>query len=146
MKKEILGIAALVLSSTVSADAWRCGQGGQVEYTDQPCQGGEVVELEPVPPPPKHTPSRLVIEYRASGNAERSQSKRSARAIRELTRENARLKEEIGRLWSRKEAELRNAAITDPERMAAINLYWQARIDSLERQIDRNLAKINALK
>ena len=136
----------LALQSANVTAAWKCDHGGVVEYTDQPCQDGDVVELEPAPPTKTRTPSRLVIEYQDVSQAKRGRSKQSEQAFRRLVRENAMLRKEISRLWEHKELELRNAAITDPNRMAAINLYWQSRIDALERQIDRNLSVMNAIR
>jgi len=67
-------------------------------------------------------------------------------SARVLASRNAAIRAEIAGLQQRKEQELASVSLTHPERMVAINLYWNSRIDALEREYDRNLNQLNRLQ
>ena len=67
-------------------------------------------------------------------------------AIRNVEKRNLAQRDSIRALEKQKESELRNAALGNREtryqQMTTINLYWNSRIDALQREYDRNLHQI----
>jgi len=52
VKKKVFILAALLFSSTLGAQVFRCEAGGQVTYTDAPCNSGAIRSVDiPTNPP-----------------------------------------------------------------------------------------------
>ncbi len=95
------------------------------------------MHFDPAPPVPQPEPRRLVIIDKSSSSPHRYSGQQLAKwraSARALASRNAAIRAEIAGLQQRKEQELANASLTHPKRMAAINLYWNGRIDALERE------------
>lgn len=75
----------------------------------------------------------------------KAQRDRLYAASSKLKQRNKQLLMQIQQISQQRERELRNAAVSDRDAMAAINLYWQGKADKLQRQYDRNLTQINRL-
>ena len=146
--KSIPLFAALTMTQAIAA-AYKCQtKNGQTLYSDRPCPGGQAMHFDPAPPVPQQPPSRLVIIDKSNHSPHRYSGQQLAKwraSARALAGRNAAIRAEIAGLQQRKEQELTNAALTHPKRMSAINLYWDGRIDALEREYDRNLNQINRL-
>ena len=56
------------------------------------------------------------------------------------------LRSRINALQRRKEQELQHQALGEPERLTAINLYWNSKIQTLELEYDHNLQQIYRLQ
>jgi len=146
--KNALLIAALISCHLAHAGTYRCERNGQTEYTDRPCGGGAEVRLSPAPPIPKPETRRLRIIYDSDAPQHRynkAQRDRLYAASSKLKQRNKQLLMQIQQISQQRERELRNAAVSDRDAMAAINLYWQGKADKLQRQYDRNLTQINRL-
>ena len=142
-------IALLLVQQPALSAAYKCDTTSGIEYSDRPCPGGQQMRFDPAPPVPQPEPRRLVIIDKSSHETYRYSKRQRARlwaSARALKRRNTAIRAEIAGLQQRKEQELANASLTHPERMAAINLYWNGRIDALEREYDRNLNQINRLE
>ena len=139
----------LLASQVAISDAYKCHENGQTLYSDRPCPGGQAMHFDPAPPVPQPEPHRLVIIDKSSSSPHRYSGQQLAKwraSARALESRNAAIRAEIAGLQQRKEQELANASLTRPGRMTAINLYWNGRIDAMEREYDRNLNQINRLE
>ncbi len=66
--------------------------------------------------------------------------------MQKLKQQNTLLRSRIHALQQQKERELQYQALGDPQRLTAINLYWNSKIDAMEREYDRNLQQIYRLE
>ncbi|WP_456447581.1 hypothetical protein [Thiolapillus sp.] len=141
-------VMLLLVSQTASAAAYKCETPKGIEYSDRLCPGAREMHFAPAPPLPQPQPRRLTIIDNSRPHHHYDNNRRAAlrASARKLEQQNARLRQQVNRLRQRKEQELANAALTHPERMAAINLYWNGKIDALEREYDRNPNQINRLQ
>lgn len=148
MKTRWLLLTTLIPHITWAA-AYKCQINGEIGYSDRPCPGGKEIQLDPAPVAPLSQPSRLIIKYQDSGSSRQYDLKaldRRYEISRQLDKRNSALTRLIIDARQHKEQELKNAAISHPERMSAINLYWDGKIHALEREYDINLMKLNQLR
>ncbi len=151
MKTRMIITACLLITTTVtaSAGAFKCMTNGQIEYSDKPCPGAVEIAFSPTPAIPAKPKRRLIIEHVETQPGYRynaQQRNRLYHAANDLEQQNADLRHAISQLQAQRERELRNAAISDRDAMAAINLYWQGKTDALQREYDRNQGQINRLR
>ncbi|WP_457665836.1 hypothetical protein [Thiolapillus sp.] len=107
------------------------------------------MQFAPAPPRTEPMPHRLVIEYKETpreSHYNHRQRNHLYSAIRKLDQQNAMLRSRISALQQRKELELQHQALGEPKRLTAINLYWNGKIETLEREYDRNLQQIYRLQ
>ena len=147
--KSLLPVIVFLLAHPASAAVYKCVIEGAIEYSDKPCSGAVEMPLAPAPPVPVTPPRRLIIEPAmppANGRNSSRQMRKMHAAIRKVEKRNVALRDSIRSMEKQKERELRNAALGNREtryqQMTTINLYWNSRIEALEREYDRNLRKI----
>jgi len=128
---------------------YKCQRDGQILYADRPCPKGIEMRTSPAPPRLDRQPHRLVIEHEHTAQDPRYNSRQRSRlytTVQKLRQQNTLLRSRIHALQQQKERELQYQALGAPERLTAINLYWNGKIDALEREYDRNLQQIYRLK
>ncbi|WP_419613659.1 hypothetical protein, partial [Thiolapillus sp.] len=127
----------------------KCQRDGQVLYADRPCPEGIEMRTDPAPPRPERQPHRLVIEHKHTTQGPRYNSHQRSRlyaTVQKLKQQSTLLRSRIHALQQQKERELQHQALGDPQRLTTINLYWNSKIDAMEREYDRNLQQIYRLE
>ena len=143
----ICGTASIAFAA--QAAVYKCQRDGQVLYADRPCPEGIEIQTDPAPPRPEHQPHRLVIEHKYTAQGPRYNSHQRSRlyaTVQKLKQQNTLLRSRIHALQQQKERELQHQALGDPQRLTTINLYWNSKIDAMEREYDRNLQQIYRLE
>jgi len=147
--KFLLPVMVFLLAHPASAAVYKRVIEGTIEHSDKPCSGAVVITLAPAPPVPVTPPRRLIVEPKVPSDDGRNntrQMRKMCAAIRNVEKHNLALRDSIRALEKQKESELRNAALGNREtryqQMTTINLYWNSRIDALQREYDRNLHQI----
>ncbi|RZI43021.1 DUF4124 domain-containing protein [Herbaspirillum sp. HC18] len=85
LRDMFLLAAALLCVSAPALAAYKCESGGRVSYTDVPCDGGKVIELNAVSPDNSHTAERqTALERNKLSKLERERHRHEAAEEREL--------------------------------------------------------------